>query len=230
MTSRCCILQMIIPSRSEQEGGNRDRVHELGRDFGTLAGGQRRELRRRPRARSSGSSGRMAPGRRRRSTCSARCSGRARTAHRSTASTWSVSGAMSAGRSASSSSRRRSTTPSRPNRTSASTPTPTGFQPEARERGSRAAGAGRALGPRRDRVKTFSGGMKRRLEIARGLLHHPARSVPRRADARSRPPDAPPHLGLPRRSPRAGGPDDLPDDPLHGRGRALRSDRGHRPR
>ena len=48
---------------------------------------------------------------------------------------------------------------------------------------------------RKSLVKEFSGGMKRRLEIARGLLHHPA-VIFRRADARPRSADAQPHVEL----------------------------------
>ena len=41
------------------------------------------------------------------------------------------------------------------------------------------------LSDARDRqVKTYSGGMQRRLDVAMGLLHRPAGPVPRRADDR----------------------------------------------
>ena len=68
-------------------------------------------------------------------------------------------------------------------------------------------------------VKTFSGGMRRRLEIARGLLAHAEDPVPRRADARPR--SAEPQSALDAREElererRSHG---VPDDALHGRGR-----------
>ena len=57
-----------------------------------------------------------------------------------------------------------------------------------------------------------------------------AGAVPRRADRRARPADPRAHLELHRRAPQARGDHDLPDHALHGRGRALRPDRDHRPR
>ncbi len=62
------------------------------------------------------------------------------------------------------------------------------------------------------KVLTFSGGMKRRLEIARGILG----PIPRRADAWTRSPDAPPHLGLPAGTAPPRRHHDLHDHPLHG--------------
>lgn len=49
---------------------------------------------------------------------------------------------------------------------------------------------------RKGKINTYSGGMKRRLEIARGLLHHPRVLFFGRAHSRPGPADAPPHLGL----------------------------------
>ena len=46
-------------------------------------------------------------------------------------------------------------------------------------------------------VKTYSGGMIRRLEIAQAMLHRPAGSFPRRADHRPRSRRAPHRLGSP---------------------------------
>ena len=44
-------------------------------------------------------------------------------------------------------------------------------------------------------LKTYSGGMKRKLEIIRSLMHRPARAVPRRADVRSGPGEPPRRSG-----------------------------------
>ena len=56
-----------------------------------------------------------------------------------------------------------------------------------------------------------------------------ARAVPRRADRRPRPADAQLDLGLHPRAQARGGHHDLPDHPLHGRGRVLRPHRDHGP-
>ena len=70
-------------------------------------------------------------------------------------------------------------------------------------------------------VGTFSGGMRRRLEIARGHDALAPRAVPRRADDRPRPSDPPVDLDLHRRAQGARGDHDLHDHPLHGRGRVV---------
>ena len=103
---------------------------------------------------------------------------------------------------------------------------------------SRAKGAHRARpGARRSRpiapaskVRTFSGGMKRRLEIARGLLHRPAvlflDEPTVGLDPQTRETLWQQIHDLRRRE----GDDGLHDHPLHGRSRALRPHRRHRPR
>ena len=79
-------------------------------------------------------------------------------------------------------------------------------------------------------VKTYSGGMRRRIDLAASLVNQPARGVPRRADHRARP-------GRPRRAlgphPRAGRRrhHGAADHSIPGRGRrAGRRDRARRPR
>ena len=77
---------------------------------------------------------------------------------------------------------------------------------------------------------TYSGGMRRRLDV--GLGHRPpaAGPVPRRADDRPRPAGAGPDVGRDPRPPRARD-DRLPHDPLpRGGRRAVRPPRDHRPR
>ena len=87
------------------------------------------------------------------------------------------------------------------------------------------------LWDRRDSlVSTYSGGMQRRLEIARGLLHAPhvlfldEPTVGLDPQTRSSIWEYINDLKTPGRH------HDLPDHALHGRGRALRPDRDHRPR
>ena len=78
-----------------------------------------------------------------------------------------------------------------------------------------------------DKIDSLSGGLKRRLTIARGLLNSPKILVPRRADHGPRPAGAPPRLAEAAPPEGARG-DDAADDALHGRGGApLRPDRHH---
>ena len=82
-----------------------------------------------------------------------------------------------------------------------------------------------------DRVESYSGGMKRRLDLAVSLVHRPADPLSRRTDDRPRP-------GEPRRGVERGPPaehpvghDDLPHDPVSRGGRRVgRPGRHHRPR
>ena len=78
-----------------------------------------------------------------------------------------------------------------------------------------------------DLVKKFSGGMKRRLNIAAGPAPRADAARPRRADGRRRSAEPPPHLRRDPRAPRSRH-DDRLHEPLHGRGRgAVRSRRDH---
>ncbi len=79
-------------------------------------------------------------------------------------------------------------------------------------------------------VKNFSGGMRRRLDIAASIVVTPRAHVPRRADHRAGPALAQPGLGHHPRA-RRGGHDDPAVHPVPRGGRpARRPDRRHRPR
>ena len=97
---------------------------------------------------------------------------------------------------------------------------------ETRRRGARRGRAGRAGG---DQAKTYSGGMRRRLNIGIGLLHQPQPARPRRADRRRRPAEPERDPGERRAASRRGHGSPL-HDPLHGGGgAALRPGRDRRP-
>ena len=79
-------------------------------------------------------------------------------------------------------------------------------------------------------IETYSGGMRRRLDVGLGMVHRPVAAVPRRADDRAGPAGASPDVG---RDPRPPGRRHhrVPDDPLPRRGgRAVRPPGHHRPR
>ena len=79
-------------------------------------------------------------------------------------------------------------------------------------------------------VKTYSGGMRRRLDLGSALIGRPRAAVPRRAHDRARSAQPPRHVGRHPR-PRPRGHDAAADDPVPRRGRRTgRHDRGRRPR
>ena len=80
------------------------------------------------------------------------------------------------------------------------------------------------------RVGTYSGGMKRRLDLASALVHRPAGALPRRADHRPRSGQPQGDLGGGQRAQRRGH-DRLPHHPVPGGGRpARRPGRDHQRR
>ena len=84
------------------------------------------------------------------------------------------------------------------------------------------------LWERRDSlVNTFSGGMKRRLEIARGLMHSPRVLFLDEPTVGLDPQTRSSIWSYIRELKERRGHHDLPDDPLHGRGRVLRPHRDH---
>ena len=79
-------------------------------------------------------------------------------------------------------------------------------------------------------TETYSGGMRRRLDVGLGIVHRPVGPVPRRADDRPRPAGPRPHVGRDPQAPRRRH-DRLPHDPLpRGGRRPVRPPRDHRPR
>ena len=85
--------------------------------------------------------------------------------------------------------------------------------------------------PRRKPVSTYSGGMRRRLDLAMTLVGAPQRDLPRRADHGTRSRAAAARCGTAIRDAGRRRRHDLPDHPVPGRGgRARRPDRGARPR
>ena len=81
------------------------------------------------------------------------------------------------------------------------------------------------------RVGGYSGGMKRRLDLALALVHEPRHPVPRRADDRTRHPEPGRALGRGRPPRPQRGRHRLPHHPVPGGGRrARRPGRDHRPR
>ena len=79
-------------------------------------------------------------------------------------------------------------------------------------------------------LKTFSGGMKRKLEIIRSLMHRPGVLFLDEPTIGSRPGQPARPVGLPARGPQRGRHDHLPDDALPRGGRGGRSGLRHRPR
>ncbi len=89
---------------------------------------------------------------------------------------------------------------------------------------------GLAEAAERDRVGTLSGGQRRRVDVAVGLIGDPDLDLPGRADDRLRPGGAPRRLEHDRGAEGRSGKTVVPHHALHGRGAAPRRPRGHPPR
>ena len=80
-------------------------------------------------------------------------------------------------------------------------------------------------------VKTYSGGMRKRLELAEGLIHRPKRPLPGRADVGPGHPDPDDHVGAHSQAEAGAQHDRVHDHPLPGGGgQPVRPHRHHRPR